>query len=346
MLFDLQEDLGFKIAFYVVPDGGGTTPTVKIRANGAELLEISANETLATLIQAGRHATGHCGFVIDGSLIPGLETYQDLEIVDAESNFLIYRRVPPDRVSNVRVCRLETHLLPLWSLDDALNSRFSYWHKGIDRYGLETSTQVFCLRNVQSSYASGRLFFKTYEFYLSRGIKTIAMLRDPFDELAERLIVLKAIGGRAEDLLGARDAMTYSIVSESLEGFDETDERSSKRFFRKASSDVLTTLSNPLVRQLTTSAPSERPNQTSIATALDALASFELIGLRSDGAEFRRGLAYLTSIPEGELPLLSEYSRVTNLGTFLRSNTTAESILEKDLEVYHHIKNALVAEEV
>jgi hypothetical protein len=340
MLFSLQEDNGSAISVYVVPDSGGTVPSIRVRSRGVELLSLSANVTIPALVAAGRHATGLCGFAIDEGLIPDLAGHADLEIVEAESDILVYRRAVPDLIPDMNLFRLETHLLPLWRVDDALKSRFQYWYKGIDRFGRETSTQVFCLNNGTSSYVSGRLLYKNYEFYLSKGIKTVAMLRDPYDELAERLILLKNIGTRAEEVLGARDAITFAPVIEGLAESEALDEAFFKRFFKRASDEVLIPLANPIVRQLTASTPDEMPNHASVAAALDVLSTFDLIGLRAESEDFHSGLAALLAIPEPTLPPVPEYVRVTDLGAQLRGNTSVESFLEKDLEMFHFLAKA------
>jgi hypothetical protein len=343
MLFSLQEDLGSRIAVYVVPDSGGSIPSIRLRSEGVDLGTVTATVAIDALVQAGRHASGVCGFVIDDSIVADLAQLADLEIVEAETELLVYRRPVPGAIANMSLFRLETHLLPLRHIDDALRSRFQYWYKGIDRYGLETSTQVFCLNDGTSSYASGRLLYKNYEFYLSKGIATVAMLRDPFDELAERLILLKNIGTRADEVLGARDAITFAPVIEDLAAYASFDDGFCKRFFKRASGDALAALANPLVRQLTASTPNEMPTPSSIATALDVLSTFDLIGVRSEGGEFRTGLAELLAMPADELPLVGEYPRVTDLGARLRGQPIVESILEKDLEMFHCLAKAFAA---
>ncbi|WP_158811986.1 hypothetical protein [Beijerinckia sp. L45] len=343
MLFSLQEDHGSSINVYVVPDSGGTVPSIRVRSEGVELATLSANVTIDALVHAGRHSTGRCGFAIDDSHVPNLAGHNDLEIVEAETDILVYRRAMPDRLPDINLFRFETHLLPLWRIDDALKSRFQYWYKGIDRFGRETSTQVFCLNNGTSSYVSGRLLYKNYEFYLSKGIKTVAMMRDPYDELAERLILLKNIGTRAEEVLGARDAITFAPVIESLAESEDFDETFCKRFFKKASDEVLMALANPIVRQLTASTPDELPNHASVAAALDVLSTFELIGRRTESADFNTGLAELLGVPDAAIPQVPEYARVTDLGARLRGNPSIEAFLEKDLELFHFLAKAFTS---
>src|SRR5262249_40868859 len=142
------------------------------------------------------------------------------EIFDQETNILIYRRRSPSQVTQKRIFRLETHLFPLWRLDDKLERHFQYFHKGIERYGRETTTQLFLLNNSTSLYLSGRLIFKTYEFYINETFNCIALLRDPYMELAERLLTLKVVRRLGQQLLGERDLIAYGpaiAFAESIE---------------------------------------------------------------------------------------------------------------------------------
>ena len=243
----------------------------------------------------------------------------------------------------MRIFRFETHLLPLWRVDEAIKSRFQFWYKGIDRFGRETANQVFNINNAASTYISGRLLYKNYEFYLTKDIKTVGILRDPYCELAERLILLKNIGSRAEEILGDRDAMIFGPVIESLAEWETFDDSFCKRYFRRARPEVGTILSNPLVRQLTGATPDDMPNQAAVATALDSLASFELLGLRSEGSGFAAGLADLLAVAPERIPLVNEYPRIVELGERLRQNHDIEAILEKDLEVFHSLSTAFEA---
>jgi hypothetical protein len=340
MLFNVETDTGSRLTGYVVPDSFSGRPRITVRWGGTGLLTLEASESRQALVAAGRHATGQCGFTVDETHIRGLENIADLELFDADTGILIYRRRPPGTLVDLNIFRLETHLLPLWRLDDSLNYKFKYWYKGIDRHGRETSTQLFCLNNCISSYASGRLLYKNYEFYLVKGLMTVALLRDPYDELAERLLVLNMAREDGEQLLGARDALifeeTIAFVAE-LQTFEEDELR---RLFRRLPNSVIAALSNPLVRQLTASTPDEMPNLGSIATALDALSSFTIVGLRSNTGHFLAAIADLIGIDAAALPMLDEFPRVSELGERLRKIGLIECFLEKDLELYHQTSTA------
>ena len=293
----------------------------------------------SALVTAGRHSTGLCGFTIDDAMLPGLADLADLEIVDAATDILVYRRHAAPDLMEGATFRLETHLLPLWRLDEIFATRFRYWYKGIDRHGRETATQVFCL-DKSSIYASGRLLYKNFEYYLAKGVRTFATIRHPHDELAERLLVLQNIGNRAEQLLGSRDALILEAAIAFAGELKTLDEAELKKAFRKLPPETAAALSNPLTRQLTTNTPDEMPTSGSVAAALDVLSSFEVVGLRSDEHRFIDALSAAMGLPRDTFPPLAEFSRVRDLGRLLRDVPQCEAFLEKDLELFHHVNTA------
>src|SRR5262249_8691481 len=151
------------------------------------------------------------------------------------------RRRLPSQVTQKRIFRLETHLFPLWRLDEGLERHFQYFHKGIERYGRETTTQLFLLNNSTSLYLSGRLIFKTYEYYINETFNCIALLHNPYIELAERLMALKVIRRFGRELLGERDLIAYGPAIAFAETI-EHDEKALHRAFAKMSKAVIANL--------------------------------------------------------------------------------------------------------
>lgn len=338
MLFSVEYDTGDAIGFYLVPDTGGTAPSVRILNDGVELMVLPANQQRPEIVESGRHSTGMCGFVIDESVVPGIATLEAIDISETESGLLIYRR-PRESFLQEKIFRLETHLLPLWRIDDAVRDRFQYWYRGIDRRGFETANQVFCIVDMASAYISGRLFLKTVEQFLT-GFKSVVLFRDPYEELAERLIILKNATEKTKELLGPRDAMTLEPVIEQLSDIEQLDEESCRRFFRRAPGDVIGPLSNPFVRQLTCSGPDEFPKKTVLAQSLAMLASFEVVSLRSDALHFSEALAEMIGLDKAAIPVMNEYGRVSELARRLKAIPEVEGVLEYDIAIYEQTKHA------
>jgi hypothetical protein len=340
MLFNIESDEGSRIVGYLVPDAFSGSPSVRITDGQRDLLVLPCREERSALVAAGRHATGRCGFTIDETIIKGLAQQEGLELYDNETNILIYRRRSPSQVTHKRIFRLETHLFPLWRLDDGIEQRFQYFHKGIERHGRETTTQVFVLSNSTSLYLSGRLVFKSYENYINETFNVIALMRDPYAELAERLLTLKHVRKFGDELLGTRDMMAYGAAISFAETI-ENDEKALRRAFSTMPKMAVGNLANPLTRQLASRTADEAPSKGAIATALDTLSTFAIVGLRERQDLFLEELAQLLGTDADALPPIPDFANTAELAEKLRRLPEAEVLIEQDLEIYHHVKSAL-----
>lgn len=340
MLFNIEVDEGSRIVGYLVPDAFTGSPSVRVSDGKRDLLVLPCREERASLVAAGRHDTGRCGFTVDETIIADLARQEALELYDQETNILIYRRRAPSQVTQKRIFRLETHLFPLWRLDDSLDRHFQYFHKGIERPGRETTTQLFLMNNSTSLYLSGRLVFKTYENYIDKSFNCIALLHDPYMELAERLLTLKHVRNVGAEILGERDAMAYGPAIDFAEAIVD-DEKALHRAFATMPRAVIGNLANPLTRQLAARTPDEVPTKGAIATALGTLSSFAILGLRERQDLFLAQLADLMGIAADALPPIPDFVRTRELAEQLKGVPEAGLLMAQDLEVYHHVKSAI-----
>jgi hypothetical protein len=340
MLFNIEVDEGKRIVGYLVPDTFSGSPSVRITDGQSELLVMPCREERPALVAAGRHDTGRCGFTIDETVIGGLAQQGALELYDHETNILIYRRRPPSQVVQKRIFRLETSLFPLWHLDDELNRHFQYFYKGIERHGRETTTQLFLLNSSSSLYLSGRLVFKTYENYINETFNCIALLRDPYMELAERLLTLKHVRKVGKELLGERDLMAYGPAIAFAEAIEDN-EKALHRAFTTMPKAAIVNLANPLTRQLAARTPDEVPTKGAVATALGTLSSFAILGLRERQDLFLAQVADLVGIMADTLPPIPDFVRTSELSEQLKRVPEARLLIEQDLKVYHQVKSAI-----
>jgi hypothetical protein len=290
-------------------------------------------------VTVGRHETGRCGFVIDQSIIPDLPEQKTLEIYDQETNLRFYRRRSPSEVVQKKVLRVETHLFPLWGLDDALEPHFQFFHKGIERHGRETTIQFFELLNSESLYLSGRLLFKQFERYVSGIFNSIALIHEPYMELAERFLMLKHIRKFSKEILGERDAMVFNPAVEFAEAI-ELDEAKLHRSFASMPRNVIAILANPLTRQFSTSTFDEMPTPRSVPIALRNLANFALLGVREHQELFFQQVCELLGTPLYLSPA-PNIGKVAELAHLLRHIPEAGVLIGQDREVYHHVKSAV-----
>ncbi len=339
MLFNLEMDTGDRLAGYVVPDGFSTRPTLSVRSGGEEVLVLPANEFREALVTAGRHETGHCGFSIDVAMLPALPNLLDLELYDVESQLLIYRRRRAHFI-NKKLLRLETHLFPLWRLDDRFRASFQYFSNSIEQLGRETVTQLFLLSHIPSSYLSGRVLYKNYAYFAESNFETVILMHEPYEEMAERLLVLRNIKKVGLDKLGMRDALGLKSTIDFAADLPMQDDKVLGRALRRMPPEVAATLANPLVRQLTTATPDEMPGSSSVSFALDLLASFAIVGVRREPETFLHALADLLGTERESLPPVTIIPSVVSLAQMLRQSGAVDMLIEKDVELYGYVAAA------
>jgi hypothetical protein len=342
MLFNIEIDEGTRITGYLVPDSFSGSTALRISDGRQDLLVLPCREERASLVAGGRHETGRCGFTIDETIVADLPRQDALELHDQETDLLIYRRRSPSQVTQKRVFRLETHLVPLWRLDDSIERNFQYFHKGIERHGRETATQLFLLNNASSLYLSGRLVFKTYDNCIDETFNCVIMLRDPYMELAERLLALKLVRKLADkaQLLGVRDMITYAPAIDFAETI-ELDDKLLQRTFSTMPRGAIATLANPVTRLLAARGPDDVPTKGAIATALGTLSGFAIVGLRERQDLFLAQLADLVGVSAAILPALPDFSRTAQLCALLRGVPEVQVLIAQDLEIYGHVKSAI-----
>lgn len=341
MLFNVEVDRGSELVGYVVLDDFSAVPSIVVRGRGLEV-RVEANEIREPLVTSGRHETGRCGFRLNNAIFPGIVT-PDLELREATSGVLIYRRRQAGDAIK-KILRVETHLLPLWRFDRAVAPRFQYAMTRVEAYGLETVTQMFLLPTARSQYLSGRLLYKNYERFIDAGFDMWTCVHHPYDELAERLLVLKGVRNLGQDVLSERDKYALAPVIGYIEDVSFHEARDVKRALRAIPGAAAMRLSNPLTRQLTTTEPDEMPGGGAVAASLDMLARCELVGLREESDAFATSAGQLVDLSAEDAPPLSQpMPAVRRLSQMIADCGAAETLLEKDLELFYYLNKAAAA---
>ena len=338
MLFNVEEDRGDFLSGYVVCDGFDESARLTV-ADGAKVVwEGLADSPREPLRLAGRHRTGLCGFELDEARLPGLAAMQDLEIHETGTGALIYRRRKAHHTAR-RVLRLETHLFPLWRLDAALNAKFQYAANRIEAVGRETTTQMFMLSQIGSVYLSGRLLYRAFQAEIEGHFDVIFSMHHPYEELAERLIVLAQIKTTGSGILGLRENMSLEPTMAFAESLAMDDERALARALRDTPPSVARILSNPVTRQLTTLNPEEMPAKSALSRALTVLSSFAVVGLRRAPGAFDAAVEALCEL-DAPLPRAAALPGVGALARMLKRCKEADWLIAHDLELYHHVADA------
>ncbi|MCI0465591.1 MAG: hypothetical protein L0Y57_01065 [Beijerinckiaceae bacterium] len=336
MLFKIDADKGSVIQGWVTPDNPSGTSKVVVHLGPERHIAIDAFVERPLLREQGLHNTGICGFVLNERNCPGITAAADLEIKDAASQLLIYRRRPKSPLAAQKFLRIETQLLRSQSLDNLLKGRFHMPYQSLELLSEETTTSVLTISFTDSLFVSGRIFWRLWEPLIrGQNYKTGIVLRDPFEEFAERLLILKWASmpgaSSAQSILG----LPVQASAAAIRDVNLSDLTALQAFLTRLPGELRPVLYNPLVHQLAAPNAFDPPQAPEAAAALDSLAEINAVGLRCDARTFLDLLAAVLHLQE-HLPDVSMGSgpAVRRLAEELRGMRPARALIEKDLEVY------------
>jgi len=343
MLFSIDEDVGERIIGWLMPDNPAATPRVLVHLDPVHHVVVEAFVYRPLLKEQGLHNTGVCGFVIDEANCPGVTAAAKLEITDADNNVLIYRRRLALPLVEQKFLRLETQLFRSSNLDEQLTPHFQMSYKSMELFPEETTRSIFAIPFTKSIFASGRIFFRAWEPLLrDRGFKIGVLLREPFEELSERLLILKwassaDVSSTVLDLMPALQTCAGALRDVQL-----SDPGALDTVLSRPSDEMRPLLYNPLVYQLAAPNAFDAPPMPETAAALDALAELDAVGLRANLTSFFELLGALLDLPEplAEIPLAPSRT-VVGFADILREMRSARALIEKDLEVYSEAARVL-----
>ena len=341
MLFNLEYDRGNVIEGYLIPDGFSDKPQIRISDTDGDLMILPCDQLKQAVIDSGRHEDGYVGFRLDTTIMPDLMERTSLMIHDAKSGLLIYRRPQVSNTIPLKIVRLETQLLPMVKFDYYCGRNFQYELSSVERFGHETTLQAFHLNAIQSIYLSGRLLMRNYEEFLDKGFKAIVLLTDPYYELALRIFLLKRMAKTQISFFGDRDKIILAPAAEHFAEVSLENEASLKTALKKAPQSVRNVLVSPVTRQLATTIPEQTVTRGDVATAIDLLSRFAIVGFDTDSLYFQQALSELIGISVDDFPLPPRHSTLEDVAARLRSLHIAELMLEEDLIFDHYVRQAM-----
>ena len=282
MRFFIDYDNGDVIRGWIVPDNPLAVSRVAVSVEGRRVAEVAATITEPVFQHNGWHSTGQCVFELRQSEVPGLSAIPVLELYDADTNVLVYRRVPREGLIDRRVLLINTSIHPEVGLQNTLFPYFQQSYFGIHNLSDEIVTSVLGNLTPTSQLLSGALVVPRYEQYFppERMLSAI-LVQDPHVEMATRMLWLKArTKAAAEDGAGWRVGR-YAEAALFVDDYDLTDPKSLKRFFRMLPEPAYHLLYNPLSRQLGTRLPDDRLHPGNSIVAIEILARLGVVGHRT-----------------------------------------------------------------
>ncbi len=333
MLFNLEVDTNDKIIAYVVPDAFSAPGEIDVVVPGREPQRVRANDMRPSVVAAGRHETGQCGFVLTADIVQDLPNLTHLELRETVCGLPVYRRAPPAPCPDLRLFRLETQYVRLRALDDLLNGRFTLSYPGIDRHGAETTNQAILLSGSPSLYISARLVYRLHEYSFDNGFRRFCLAQEPFVELAETLVSLSRETSQSPEL-GLREELRLAEVRPYFYDVALHDEAAVRRLFSNLPKPAQAILSNPLCRLLGARSSEEIPNLGQIGSALEALSGFDIVGLRERPDTYAAALGEMVGQPAAALVVPPCDAAVVELADRLRSLPDAAALVDMDIDIY------------
>lgn len=291
MLYNVEEK-GARVAGWLAPDNLTAEPYLIVCLDdGRKRVEVPANRHRPDIKGLRWHDTGNCGFLIDPETCPGYDPARDVEVYDGQTNFLLYRRGPPDPAA-IRLFHLETQTQPVLPVTERVSGAVQMIYSTVDIIGEQTLTNLLG-QDFPSIVVTGAVLYKSYESWLKQHeYRRSILLSDAFRDLAGRLIRARSLGEESGALTSWR-GLGQAAYLQAFADADLGDPGSIGRALKRLSDEDFFALANPTVRKLTTSVPNEPLKPHHIGQALDALAEFDLVGFDDHLDDFFDGIEAL-----------------------------------------------------
>lgn len=343
MLFNVDVDSGAAVSGWLVLDNPGEVPEFKVIVPDAQEVNFRANVFRRDLYDLGLHATGMAGFQLDESLIPDLASLPTFALIESETGLQVYRRFDPERHIEKKVALIETGAMPQIKLVRRAMMHFSMQYPMLDRYSLETVASALSHHYAKSVMATGRINWARFGGSMqSQDYFTTALLGEPYEDLAERILFLRMIAKRSDSHFVRSQLSRFEAVMPALLSMDVLDEKSVLTSFRGLTREQRRVLRSPMTATFGAS-PEEEIQRRNVSIALDNLAQLDVIGTKSRFLEFTGmvGDALGESIFENcELESLPESAAFADL---LSRIGLVGDLLDEDIALYSFACEAITA---
>ncbi|NVD39799.1 hypothetical protein HT585_13105 [Ensifer sp. HO-A22] len=340
MYFAIDSDQGHTISGWLILDNPADVPQFVIRIPGKAPITFNANVIRPDLRDHGLHSTGLVGFQIDGQLIPDLTHVSELTLAEVESDLPIFRRNANARSVQKRLLLMEVGAIPQVKLMRRVIDMFDLAYPVVDRFPLETVSSIIG-SFTSSLFVSGQPSWQRHgSLAREKGFVTAALLRDPFEELAERLIALVHMKKWSEKALGNSVFKRHATLLNIVDGLDLGSEKSLLGGFRKLSAEQYNLLRSPMTRAFGCS-PEEEVQRRSVSIALDNLAQFDLVGTRERFGEFSILLDALLGAPIFEGAELQTLPGAPELALILANIGLVADLIDEDIALYSFAAEAV-----
>ncbi|MBY0259841.1 hypothetical protein [Methylobacterium sp.] len=342
MRFYVDHDLGALIRCWVAPDNPVAISRIYVALEGRRVAELDAWLVDDVIRLQGWHSTGQCVFEITDAQAPGISQARRVELYDADTNVLIYRRSPRTDLIQAKVVLVDTSIIGDSAIQSVLFDHFQQSYFGVGTLSDEVLRVLFESPWMTSSFFSGLILMPRYEgSFVGDEILTTTLIHDPYVEMATRLLWLKARAAITADPAQAWRAGQLKEAVQAVNDYDFSDNRSLKRFFRMLPETAYRMLYNPLTRQFSTKLPDDRLMPGHSIVAIEVLARMGIVGHRDYFEAFAATLLDRLGI-DAQVPVPAPIpAEALELAARLRTLKAAEEMLVFDVAMAGAVRDAV-----
>jgi hypothetical protein len=341
MLFNLDLDSRLAISGWLICDNPGDLPVFRFSVPGREDHVFKANVFRRDLYDLGLHSTGMAGFLIDEQMIPGLSEINNFLLREATTGLPLYSRYDAETHIERKLLMIDTGALPQIRAVQRIVDRFTMRYPMIDRYSLETVSSILGRPFFPSVVATGNVnWMRIAGIVEASNFSTMTLLRDPFEEMAEKFIFLKRLAGQPSNALAAPILEKYEILLASIQDMDLQNSKSILTVMRSLNRDQRRLLRSPMTYAFG-AAPDEELQRRNVSIALDNLARFTLVGVRSRFREFAMVAdSLIGGAVFGDMEL-QNLPHTETLAAILSEIGIAGDLLDEDIALYLFAKEGV-----
>lgn len=280
MHFFIDQDSGSSISGWVVPDNPSDVPEFIVRVPGRVDMPISANVLRTDLRDLGLHSTGLAGFHIDEHHVGDLSEIADVAILDAGTGIPLYRRPDPKQHLEKKLLLIDVSIFPQIRIIRRIMSFFALAYPAVDRLPIETISALIVNKAASSIFITGQPNWMRHgSLAREREYVTSALLRDPFEDLAERLLFIAHLAKQPGRKASNYSFERYQDALELIAEMDFSDRRSVLAGFRKMAPEQRRLFRSPMT-SVFGGTPDSDLQRRNVSVALDNLAQFDVVGVR------------------------------------------------------------------
>ena len=340
MQFTIDQDLGPVVSGWAVLDDPTAVPRFRVTIGDREI-DFDANSERPDLRGLGWHNTGMCGFILTDELVPDLAGARDLQIRELSTGILIYRRFDSASQFEHRLFMFDASVMPQVHLLGIIEGRFGLGYRNIERYAYDTIVNITFNIQAKSIFVHGRPSFSRYSSILrERQYKVVTLLREPIQELAERILFGNMVAKSPKFAPLRRCFTGLDSLLELLAGTAELTPDAFVRRLKAMQPRDRARLGNPMTRMLACD-PDETAIRSHVPSALDNLATFDAVSTRSHLDDFKQMLETVLG-GEFDVPFeCREFDETAHFATELGRHAIIQEMIDLDLLVYNYAKSAV-----